>query len=503
MNEELFFSKLIQYESIIVYGAGMVGELVYKRLLRHNMDNKVIGFAVSRKTSETFFCKKQVFEIGEFEGCRESSVVIVAVMPNTHSQMQQKLSEYGFENVVYIEQKLYDDISRNYIDDFRKANPVLQNKVDVLFMASDNNRTSGAFLSMVDLNKELTKKGVSTLIVLPEYGNGESILIDSNLDYTYIPSRPWAVCTDGKNAEDTELCLEQNTRAVKELEEIIKNCQISIVHNNTTYTYVGAVAGHNAGAHVVWHLRENIKEQGFEFMDAARAIDFINKSDRICLVSNYMQSVYGGLDNGKVDIVYNGVDIEKYYSAGRVLFENKKIKIVSVGVLTPLKGQMDLVEAAWILCRDGIDFEIDFIGNGDADYIQKLKELITEYQLGDKIFFLGRQDNMKEFYSQADIAVVSSRAESFGRVTIEAQLAGCLVIGANAGATPELISNGQTGYIYQHRNGEELAQKIIYAVNHPSVSRAIALSGQEYATVTYSKENNADRIFKIYQQIMK
>ena len=84
---------------------------------------------------------------------------------------------------------------------------------------------------------------------------------------------------------------------------------------------------------------------------------------------------------------------------------------------------------------------------------------------------------------------------------MEAQLAGCLVIGANTGATPELIKDGKTGFLYEQGNSKELAKKIMYAIQHSELSREIALLGQQYSYKNYSKEKNAENIIEIYQSI--
>ena len=106
------------------------------------------------------------------------------------------------------------------------------------------------------------------------------------------------------------------------------------------------------------------------------------------------------------------------------------------------------------------------------------------------------------FYQETDIIAVCSKAEAFGRTTVEAQLAGCLVIGADIGATPELIEDGKTGFLYKHGSAEDFAEKIIYALNEKDISKKIAKNGQRHAYSLYTKERNAKEIINLYKEIL-
>ena len=93
--------------------------------------------------------------------------------------------------------------------------------------------------------------------------------------------------------------------------------------------------------------------------------------------------------------------------------------------------------------------------------------------------------------------------EAYGRVTIEGQLSGCLVIGVNSGGTLELIKDGETGYLYEGGSPEALAERIKRAVRDPAESQRIARRGQEYALRTYTKERHLREILDIYEEVLE
>lgn len=91
--------------------------------------------------------------------------------------------------------------------------------------------------------------------------------------------------------------------------------------------------------------------------------------------------------------------------------------------------------------------------------------------------------------------------EGLGRVTIEGQMAGCLVIGAAAGATTEIVSDGETGLLYELGNPEDLADKLIYAEDHPEMMNQIAIAGQERACQVFNVQHYLEELQNIYEQI--
>ncbi len=500
MEEQRFVQEMKTKSFLIIYGAGMVGKLVYSRLCFQGLKNRVIGFAVSEKT-EAFYLGTPVYEIGELHSYKNEACVIIATLPVLHKEILENLYFYGFTDIWKISEELFEDMSTLYGRQFRKEHMLNKKEIDILFMASDNSSSSGAFLCMVDLNVELNRKGISTAVILPEYGNGEEVLQKNHIDFTYIPSRHWGKETNRERPDFETIMEKENKNAIQELEEFIAGHRVKLVHNNTTYTYVGAIAAKNTKIPWVWHIRENISEQGYAFIHYDDAIKRINQSAKIIVVSQYIKSCYKDFDESKERIIYDGVKIDDYYYPKNDLLERKKIVLAVIGVLTELKGQKDIIEAARILKNNKLDFQVLLVGGGDKDYIEYLHMLVRKYQLEEEIIFCGKQDNIPDFYQKTDIVVVCSKAEAFGRVTVEAQLSGCLVIGAKAGATMELLEDKKTGFLYERGNGRELAEKIAEAVRDRGQSRKIAACGQSYARQAYSKEQNAKEIIKIYNEI--
>lgn len=504
MKENDLLSKLRHTSNkICIYGAGMVGSLVFSRLLAGNISQERIVFIVSQKDKKDMsFLGQTVYSIDELKFYPEYACahIIIATLPDAHEEIIQTLRAYNYHDFDLLDSILFEEMEQAYVKKYNLEHPVIEGNKDVLFMSSDNNASSGAFLCMADINQELNKRGISTLVVLPVYGSGEMLLRERNIDFTYILSKDWLTkidCIESKT-------LDKNENAVKEIQNLIKKHKIKLIHNNTTYTYVGAIAAQRENKPVIWHLREYIKEQGFWFIDENNAIQLINNSAAIIVVSDYIRKCYPDLRPSIVHKIYEGIDVKAYYNREHTPMKDPKIKILMPGMIIPLKGQKQLLEAALLLQEQGYsNFVIAFVGNGAPEYMRELKKYVRNHNLENNVAFYGRSNEMSKWYAWADVVIVCSKSESFGRVTVEAQLAGCLVIGARTGATVEIIEDKKTGFLYKYGNVTELASKIVQAMNIGNKVYEITRAGQDRAMKLFSKERNADELLEVYAKVLE
>lgn len=513
-SEQQLIYQIEKSKYIIIYGAGMVGELIYNRISDHGLENKVIGFAVTQKQENKELDYKSykipIYEISNLAKLKKDALVIVATLPDLHKEIGQSLSNLDFQNVVFISSELYQNICQNYISDFKKQHifSFEENaKIRVLFMASDNSKVSGAFRCMVELCAMLRERGIAVAVILPHYGSGVCLLSQKNIPYTYIESKDWGykISQNHNLLEKLKffIALQSNQKAKRELIKLIRECSVSLVHCNTTYTYIGAVAAQACGIPYIWHLRENMENQGYRIFDEKNAMKLIQGADGWIAVSNYIKNLMTFKDSEAIQVVYDAVEREGCPVHSREILERKTVQMVIVGAITPFKGQKELIKACGLLRKRNItNFCLQIVGKGERSFIEELQKEIEQYHLEENVVFTGVSSNVYYFFEKSDIAFTCGGKEAYGRVTIEALLSGCLVIGVHAGATPELIQDGKTGYLYKAGNSEELAEKIVEAVTAPELSRRIAKAGQEFANKTYLKENNVREIMDIYENVL-
>ncbi|WP_288268604.1 glycosyltransferase [uncultured Methanobrevibacter sp.] len=381
--------------------------------------------------------------------------------------------------------------------------------LNVLFIPSDNNKTSGAFLSMVNLISILKKKyALNILVILPNKGNGNQVLESFGIDYKLIESYDWVIPLSQKKDTEYEKEVQEkikiNNKAIDEISKIIRDYNINLLHINTTYSYVGAKAALNNKIPFVWHLREFLEEdQGNTTWDRDKSNELINKANRIIAISDSIYDKYSNIfDEGKLVRIYNGIDENKFYKPYHEILKSKIIRFIMVGGFEYYKGQIEFAKACVKLYQSGFhDFEVWFIGTGREDVKKEVEYIFSEAGLNN-VKYLGYKNNVEYYYDKADISFTCSQSEAFGRTTVEGMLSGNLVIGANSAGTKELIHDGDTGILYEPGNDEDLCKKMLYVINNKTKVKKIAKKGQDFMFKNMTAEKNADNIYDLYDLIL-
>lgn len=377
----------------------------------------------------------------------------------------------------------------------------------ILFVASDNNATSGAFRSMVALNVMLKEKyGVYTYVLLPSAGDGIELLRKNNLKYTIIESEDWIVKLDATKEETDnkkERLKEINGVALKQIEKFMRREKFDVVHVNTSYAFIAAEAACKLDIPVVWHLREFLEEdQDRCFVDKDYAVSLISRADRVIAISDSIKEKYESVFPENLTRIYNGIDERVYFDGEKTIFDGEKVIFICVGELSEYKGQHLLLEACGKLRREGFsNFEIRLVGRTTGAYIVKLKNIISKYGMHDNVKFYGKRKSVHELYKEADIICVCSKSEAFGRITVEAMMTGCLAIGADTAGTKEIIADGSDGILFRSGDSDDLCDKIRYVLDNKDKMKRIAACGRIKATNEFSAIKNAENVYRVYEDI--
>ncbi len=385
----------------------------------------------------------------------------------------------------------------------------------VALIASDNNASSGAFLSMTNLALQLNELNVETVIVIPPDGpfvgpgDGEAILKEKGLRYYVVPSISWVV--PGWYPEKILVSLGQIKRLWKnkvyarKLTKILKKEHVDLVHINTSYSCFGAFAAKQAGIPYVWHIREFLEEdQGNRFYFPRYAHRLMSHASLVIAISNSIYEKYSKvIKKEKIKVIYNGIDTAEFYMPSRKIFQSSQITLCYVGGLSELKGTDDLIEACRLLNERGYkdSYRLLIAGRGNEVYEAQLEEKIGQYHL-DNIHMLGFRTDVPHVLEQADVSIVTSRYEAFGRVTVEAMLSGNLVLGADSAGTKELLQDGTLGVLYECGNPESIMEKVVYIIENRSSLTDKADAARAYMKEHMSARRNAENIYREYRRIL-
>lgn len=377
----------------------------------------------------------------------------------------------------------------------------------ILFISSDNNKTSGAFLCLAELNRYLREVyHIDTLIIIPKKGDGVQLLDKYKIPYRFIPSYSWityngfGVKAIAKTAFKSMMMI-YNYFAIKKIRQVIREGNFDIVHTNTIFSYVGAKAAFAEHKKHIWHLRECIdRDYNSRILIGQKGYDLIAKSDAVIAVSEMVRKNYQDkFPTKEIQVVYDGVSEELYKK--REIFLHDQVQFTCIGGLIEHKNQKEIIYAASILKKKGYqNFHVNLVGRGPMK--QELQKEISALGLDEYITLCGTFDRIQDILGKTDVVCVASKSEAFGRTTVEGMLQGCLIIGAQNvdSATKELITNGKTGFLYPSGNESELASimlKCLQEVNKNKLQR-IALYGQDNALECFTTKANAKHIMDIY-----
>jgi teichuronic acid biosynthesis glycosyltransferase TuaC len=196
-------------------------------------------------------------------------------------------------------------------------------------------------------------------------------------------------------------------------------------------------------------------------------IEAMSFADRILSVSEDLKLhiVNLGIDKNKVHVVPNGVDIGKFKPAGKAharsilnLPRDKNI-VLFVGALRKIKGVDYLIEAA----QSFVDRDTYLFMVGRDDGLKKnLEKRAHELKIANYIKFTGpvNHEDIPLWISASDILVLPSLSEGRPNVILEALACEVPVVATDVGGIPELMVDGETGYLVPPKSPDELSRKI-------------------------------------------
>ena len=187
-------------------------------------------------------------------------------------------------------------------------------------------------------------------------------------------------------------------------------------------------------------------------------------------------------------------------------FDNDAIKILLAGRITGWKGHKLLLQAiSSILKKTNHKFEIIFVGPDENHKLKtSLKNFANEHNLGKSLHFVGPRNDLNNFYSLADLVIsASTDPEAFGRISVEAQAMGKFVIASNHGGSVETVKDGETGYLFENNNSEDLCEKIIDAISYEKhKSDKTSEACISHVREKYSKIKMCEETINFYEEVI-
>lgn len=195
---------------------------------------------------------------------------------------------------------------------------------------------------------------------------------------------------------------------------------------------------------------------------------------------------------GKVRVIPLGTDVNTVENSqlrnsvrAELAVPDEELCAGIMGRLDRAKGQDVAIRAIALLREMGKSMHLLIQGEatrGEGDeYSGYLHELVRSNKLENFVHFLPFNAEVAGFYNSIEIAVVASKNETFGMVTVEALAWGKAVVGTNSAGTPEILSNGACGLLFEPGNARELAECLRRLSDEPELRLLLAKSAKARA----------------------
>lgn len=228
----------------------------------------------------------------------------------------------------------------------------------------------------------------------------------------------------------------------------------------------------------------------------------INNSDAVTSVSQSLKDDTLRLFNIKkeIEVVPNFIDTKKYenlYSnCERELIASNNEKIIThISNIRKVKRVDDVIE---IFDRIQKELPAKLVIVGDGPEKESLENLCKKKGIDEKVLFVGNSHEVDKILCFSDLFILPSEHESFGLVALEAMVCGVPVISSNAGGLPEVNIHGESGYLSNVGNIDEMAKNalkiLVNSDTHQMFKRKAKENAQRFETKL---------IVPIYEEIYK
>lgn len=234
------------------------------------------------------------------------------------------------------------------------------------------------------------------------------------------------------------------------------------------------------------------------------AVEFsINNSDVVTAVSNNLKSTTNKLFkiNNDIQVIYNFIDTEKYDKAhqqkcNRIAIAKPTERILThISNFRPVKRVEDVVRI-FAEVRKEIPSKLLMIGEGPERI--KAENLAHQLKVAADVLFLGNSSEVAKILCYSDVFLLPSQTESFGLAALEAMAASTPVISTNTGGLPEVNIHGETGFLSNLGDIEDMAKNTISILKDNST-----LAMFKEKAKAHTKKFSLENILPSYEAIYK
>ena len=232
----------------------------------------------------------------------------------------------------------------------------------------------------------------------------------------------------------------------------------------------------------------------------------LQQSDGVTAVSKFLkQATIETFDFDEIEVIPNFISPELYRREEgspicKDLSPNGEKLLVHVSNFRAVKRPMDCVEILDKVREKGGDAHLIMVGDGPE--LSAVRHRAKQLGVLDQTIFVGKQAKIADYLAVADVFLLPSQEESFGLAALEAQACEVPVIATRIGGIPEVVTDGETGFLSSIGDTEKMADDALKFVRDDKMRRTFGLRGRELAISRYSSEKIIPQYISFYEKIL-
>jgi len=246
-----------------------------------------------------------------------------------------------------------------------------------------------------------------------------------------------------------------------------------------------------------YHLSTWMEKTGVEAADRIIAVSNDSKKD--------IMKCYN-VPEDKIEVIYNGIDLNQYKKTG-VNVARKKYGIdgryiLFVGRISRQKGIIHLIDAVKYLPQD-----VKVVLCASTPDTEEIKmEMEEKVKLYPNIIWIDKmvtKEEIIELYSNAEVFVCPSIYEPFGIINLEAMACNTPVVASATGGIKEVVVDGETGFLVEPGNPEDLAEHIKKLLDDRELAATFGANGRKRVEEMFSWESIAKKTYDMYEDVIE
>ncbi|MCB0278913.1 MAG: N-acetyl-alpha-D-glucosaminyl L-malate synthase BshA, partial [Calditrichaeota bacterium] len=233
----------------------------------------------------------------------------------------------------------------------------------------------------------------------------------------------------------------------------------------------------------------------------------MENSDVVTSVSEYLKQETIKTFNleKEIQVIHNSINPDKYcdqsIECNRHYFSpNNEKLLLHISNFRPVKRVPDVIKIA-AKVMEKVPVKLIMVGDGPDRH--EAENLARKFKIDQHVHFLGKQSSVKQFISIADLLIFPSENESFGLAALEAMVCGLPVIGSDSGGLPEVVDDGQNGFLSQPGDIQKMANDTIKLLTDDQLYNSFSQAAKQCSLERFNASNIVPKYEKLYQNLIK